>query len=257
MSIIETANEMFSGILDVLYPPHCLICGVEERETYCLNCRKEISPLNPPFCEMCGLPSAEGKRVCRSCETAPPPYDSVIVLGRYEGGLKRAIHLLKYEGNSALAKPLGRLLAETIFSKVGIQGSFSDANQEINCKDEAKHAFDCIVPVPLHPSRQRERGFNQSLLLAEPIADRFACEINLSDLKRVRKTRIQATLNQLQRTGNVRGAFETSSALSFNQRKVLLVDDVMTTASTLRECAKVLKNAGAASVWVAVLARGD
>ncbi len=257
MSIIESANEMFLGILDVLYPPHCLICGVEEREAYCLNCRNEISPLNPPFCDMCGIPSAEGKRICRSCETAPPPYDSVVVLGRYEGGLKRAIHLLKYEGKSALAKPLGRLLAETISSRVESQRKFSDANQDINNEDKATHAFDCIVPVPLHSSRERERGFNQSLILARPIADRFACEINVNDLRRVRKTRIQATLNQLQRTGNVRGAFETRSALSFKQRKVLLVDDVMTTASTLRECARVLKNAGAASVWVAVLARGD
>ena len=254
MSIIETANEMFSGILDVLYPPHCLICGVDEREPYCINCRKEISPLNPPFCEMCGLPSAEGKRVCRSCETAPPPYDSVIVLGRYEGGLKRAIHLLKYEGKSALAKPLGRLLAETICSKTESQANYSNSVQS---EEDSTHAFDCIVPVPLHPSRQRERGFNQSLLLAKPIAEKFGCEIIADDLRRVRKTRIQATLNQLQRTGNVRGAFETRSALCFNHRNVLLVDDVMTTASTLRECARVLKNAGAASVWVAVLARGD
>ena len=257
MSMLETVDEIFSGILDVLYPPHCLICGVEEREPYCLDCRKEISPLNPPFCEMCGLPSAEGKLVCRNCETAPPPYDSVIVLGRYEGGLKRAIHLLKYEGKSALAKPLGRLLAETINLKMESRRSFSDAIEDINNEDEATHAFDCIVPVPLHSSRERERGFNQSLILAKPISDRFACEINVHDLKRVRKTRIQATLNQLQRTGNVLGAFETRSALCFNQRKVLLVDDVMTTASTLRECARVLKNAGAASVWVAVLARGD
>lgn len=240
------ATELLSGILELLYPPICLVCGGDEREPFCHSCQKCVVPVLPPFCDRCGALVDAGRLVCESCERQNPPYDWVHSLGRYEGSLEKAIHLMKYEGKTALAPPLGKLLAHSL---LGDERLFDH-------RLENSLLFDFIVPTPLHPARQRERGFNQSELLAQTIAKVTGWKLNANGLIRVKKTRIQARLNRVERIGNVIGAFETVRPFYFKGKSILLVDDVMTTSSTLRECARVLKNDGANRVCLAVLARG-
>ena len=240
------SREIFDGMIDLLYPPICLVCRSESVRSLCANCCRSVEALQPPFCDRCGVPAEGGAKVCNSCEVQEPPFDWTHSLGKYKGSLERAIHLLKYEGKTALSKPLGEMLAESLLQDMRLVGASASGIL----------AFDRIVPVPLHPARQRERGFNQSDLLANAISERTGWRVDVAGLRRAKKTRIQARLNHIERLSNVAGAFETSKSLYFKDERILLVDDVLTTSSTLRECARVLKNGGASRVCVAVLARG-
>jgi len=145
----EGVRLVWNGVLDVIYPPRCLVCGREAAEPLCAACLGEIVPLNPPFCDRCGAPVAAGRLVCPPCESGPEPYFAWSrAIGQYTGVLRTAIHRLKYESKGALAGPLGALL-----------GSALDTPSPLRPNGQSP---DCIVPVPLHPSRLRARGFNQS-----------------------------------------------------------------------------------------------
>ncbi len=234
-----------NALLDFVYPPVCLVCRAE-METGCLCevCSRGFKPVLPPFCDRCGVPIAADQIVCAACVMSAPPFAWTHALGRYDDTLMHAIHRLKYERKTALARPLGLLLASSIGSCTRLVS-------------EEYPAFDCMVPVPLHPSRLRQRGFNQSELLAKVIAQEHGWQLDTRNLKRVRFTRQQATITAYsERLANILGAFQTSEPLAFQGKSVLLIDDVLTTLGTVRECARVLRNAGAKRVCVAALARG-
>jgi ComF family protein len=144
---------------------------------------------------------------------------------------------LKYSEKTHLARPLGLLLSS--FAKAWLQGQGSLL----------------VMPVPLHPKRLRERGFNQSLLLAGEVASALGADLDFSSLKRIKYTQPQTGLGSDERKKNVRGAFGVSDRQAVRRRAVLLVDDVATTGSTLNECARTLKRAGAGEVLCLVLAR--
>lgn len=152
----------------------------------------------------------------------------------YASPLREAIHAFKYRGVARLGPLLGAYMAGRLRATAG---------------------FDVVVPVPLHPAREARRGYNQATILARTIASRWERPLVLSALVRVRETSPQVTLDLNARRGNVRGAFACVDAAAVAGRRVLLVDDVMTTGSTLDACAAVLKAAGAKQVWGFTLAR--
>ena len=237
------ARSVWEGLLDALYPPRCLVCGRDEAEPFCAACRSGIVPLAAPFCDRCGVPVPAGRLVCETCaEGEVPAFAWSQAVGQYTGTLRTAIHRLKYDRRTALAKPLGELLAAAI--KTG-----SPLLPE-------GEPFDCIVPVPLHRSKLRTRGFNQAELVARVLVGRCGCLLDTKGLLRVLRTRTQTAYHAAERLSNVAQVFDTATPLYFDGKSILLVDDVLTTGSTVRECSRVLQNAGARRVAVLVVARG-
>ena len=182
---------------------------------------------------------AEKVTLCGSCQEELPPYHKAVAYGAYDGELRELIHLLKYDQVHPAASVLGGMLACAI-AKLDLRDDIS------------------IVPVPLHASKRRQRGFNQAELIAQSARKamrdkRF--ELVTNALARVKPTVSQIGLTRHQRRENLRGAFKVAHLSKVSGRELLLVDDVMTTGTTAAECARVLRRAGAKSVWVATVAR--
>lgn len=216
---------------DWLLPRHCLLCLASAQGVdLCAGCRKALSRCGNA-CERCGLPLGTGRR-CARCLVRPPVYDALIAPYLYRPPLTTLIAGLKFEYRLSVAATLGALLAEHLV-----------ATQDVLPQ--------CLVPVPLHPRRQRVRGFNQSLEIARVPARRLGLPLAPTLLKRRRDTPAQASLGgAAARRANVRGAFVVAGALVPFEH-VALVDDVVTTGATAAAAARALKRAGVerVSVW--------
>jgi len=229
---------------DLVYPRQCFCCGAsapQDFRYFCWDCWSEIQPLQPPFCQRCGDPVAgavEHQFVCFSCTGTPPFFNFARSATRYSGVIVDALRKLKYEQALWLAPDLARLLVATVHSEYH------------------NERFDFVIPVPLHPMRRRERGYNQSALLAQTLAKQLNTTFLPRVLKRIRPTISQTNLTAVNRLSNVSGAFGISKSKKIANHKILLVDDVMTTGATVNACAKTLKKNGATSVHVITVARG-
>lgn len=197
--------------------------------------------MHSPVCPVCGKPfespealSCSPDQICLSCRQHAPRFDQALSIGYFEGSLREAIHQFKYRPCRSLGKPLANWMAAHIRPMVNI---------------------DAIIPIPLHKIRLRERGFNQSLLLASEIGNTFKIPICYDNLARIRATRPQVELSGKDRINNVLGAFSLLRPAEVSSRTILLVDDVFTTGATINECAAVLKDAGAAHVTALTTAR--
>jgi ComF family protein len=200
-----------------------------------------LRPRTGLACSKCGLflngPEAlHGTVLCGLCRRGAFAFEQARSFGWYEGTLRSLIHLLKYTRFRPLAKPLARQLALRI-------GDFNTKS------------FDLVLPVPLHSNRRRQRGFNQSELVAAEIAKLFRIPAGAKGCVRVRDTLPQTGLRAAERRRNVAGAFHVPRPQSVRSRRVLLIDDVLTTGATANACARALLDAGATGVWVATLAR--
>ncbi|WP_298272934.1 ComF family protein [Geobacter sp.] len=232
------------GLLDILFPPLCHVCRKPVPEAgelhLCPGCRGAMTPVVSPFCPVCGVPhGTEGgiDHPCGDCLTAPPPFEAARGALLFDGPVQELIHRFKYGHKVHLRRPLALLAVEQLSAFVG------EASPEV------------IVPVPLHRARLRERGFNQALLIGEVMARRWGVPLVRDALRRVRPTAPQVGLSAAERRENVRGAFAVAAPGPIAGRRVLLVDDVCTTASTLAECARALRRGGAASVVAVTVAR--
>ncbi len=180
---------------------------------------------------------------CMLCQRTDPPFARAVAYGSYDGGLRDLIHLLKFQQVRPAAAVLGRMLAETI----------ANLEQTMPAKTIV------VVPVPLHTRKQAQRGFNQAEMIARSALQQLArperFELCSGALVRCRETGSQIGLTRHQRRENLRGAFAVSDATRIVDRDILLIDDVYTTGTTASECARVLRRAGAARVWVATVAR--
>ena len=197
--------------------------------------------VEPPFCDLCGDPvagSVEHDFICYACSAERPAFDGARSAARYDGVVGEALRQLKYEKALWLAPDLAELLQHCLHAEY----------QEGD--------FDLVVPVPLYHVRQRERGYNQSAVLARELAARIHCRSAAGTLQRIRPTATQTNLTAPQRLSNVRNAFQSRRGKQLAGRRVLLVDDVMTTGATVNACSKALKEGGAASVHVLTVARG-
>jgi competence protein ComFC len=243
-------STVWNGLLDVIYPPRCLVCGAWlESGALCDICVSGFAPLTPPFCTRCGVPIAADSKVCQPCEAgAEPPYDWSQALGQYNGTLRQAIHRLKYDGKTALARPLGTLLAHSL--------SASPSPLLIDPISSQPLKIDVVLPIPLHPARLRQRGFNQAERIAFFMAQERGWQLDSTSLRRVRRTNTQTALRVAERAANVQGAFAVRDPARLSGRTVLLVDDVLTTSATMKEAARVVKEVGATRVCVIALARG-
>ena len=229
------------ALLSVLLAPRCAACNEPlERPTrgpVCSSCWSSILPLTPPLCDRCGDPLPSWRVVscplsrCPRCRRIARPIDRSRAIGAYDGALRSIVHALKYEGRRSLARPLGALMKTR-----GV---------------DVLWGADLAVPVPLHASRRRERGFNQ----AEDLARHVGLPV-LRALRRSRRTPPQADLPAARRHDNVRAAFGLRGpADAVADRIIVLIDDVSTTGATLDACARVLKIAGAREVRALTAAR--
>ncbi len=207
----------------------------------CPRCAKAIRFVKHPLCPTCGRPfeSPPYDHQCGTCIADTPHFDMLRSAALYEGPMREAILKFKFNGRTSLAKVLGDAANETLDAELG----------------DVK--IDSVVPVPLHPRRLRWRGFNQSLILARHIAKRNKLWVDAYSLQRTRPTIPQVRLTPKQRVENVKGAFSVTRKHFVDGRHILLVDDITTTGSTIRECAKALRKAGAAKIYVLTVARAS
>ncbi|WP_374688646.1 ComF family protein [Promineifilum sp.] len=218
--------------LDVAFPPVCAGCG-RVGALLCAACEARLVPVTGPICHRCGR-GLEGPGACPTCAAGPLPLRQMRAPLRYQEPASRLIHGLKYEGYFALAAPLARRL--------------------IAGWPAWEQPPDLILPIPLHPRRQRRRGYNQSELLARPLAQALGIPFSAAALRRTRHTPPQVGLGPAARADNVKGAF-TADPAAVAGRHVLLIDDVLTTGATMSAAAEALLAAGAAGVSAYCLAR--
>lgn len=228
--------------LSLLYPAHCAHCGVRIAEglDFCGPCAGTIEPIREPRCEICSEPfdGLAGKLSCPNCRGAAFHFESAVCVVRSRAAIRDLVHRLKYGREIWLGRILGKILAQGL----------ADPRLE-------DFGVDALVPVPLHPRRQRERGFNQSAVLAAELSRHCGAQV-LDALARRRYTGTQTRLTRGARRQNLRNAFAPRKNAAVSDMNILLVDDVLTTGATLDACAAVLLENGAASVRAITLARG-
>jgi len=234
--------KFLSAAFQFFLPPQCLCCGKfleEGQQGFCSNCLSEIRWIEPPFCSICGTPfiSAEiENHPCGACLIHRKYFTMARALAAFEGSLQEAIHRWKYEGKTHLTPFFAEWMAEGLNRYWGLD------------------SLDLLIPVPLHPQRLRERGFNQALLLTRELSRRTGIRYLQTILKKKKPTLPQANLSGVEREKGLKGVFDVTGKEELLGKSILLVDDVYTTGATVDECSKVLLKGGAEKVSVLTLA---
>jgi ComF family protein len=228
-------NGWSAIIQNWLYPPTCLLCGDAgwAGHDLCVACRADL-PSNTPACPRCGsLLSGPVSTDCGACQRKPPAFDATVAAFRYEEPIRHLIHGLKFQARYAAARLLGDLLADAL----------------AGCRDLPR----LLIPVPLHRSRYRERGFNQSLEIARVVSARLHIALDYLSCERIRPTVPQTELSAAERARNIKQAFRVNGSL--RGLHVAVLDDVVTTGATVNELARTLRKAGASRIDVWACAR--
>jgi len=223
-------DAYLSALADLFYPERCVGCERRASDVLCRACFDALPGVGGPVCARCGLPTAFATFVCEECKNVDFGFQSARAPLRYEGVGKQVVHALKYRGYKRVVERLAVPLMLQVLSEGG---------------------FDAVVPVPLHRSRLRKRGFNQAELLARGVAGKMKATVS-DTLEVVRSTRDQVELSAAQRRANVAGAYAATEPL---RGKLLLIDDVFTTGATTSACATTLLWAGAEKVHALTLCR--
>jgi ComF family protein len=235
---------MLKALLDILFPPRCHFCKSFIPNAgdlhLCGACLEGCSLISSPLCKVCGIPfQTEGgeDHTCGGCISQPPRFTAARAAALFDGPVRELIHRFKYNGRVQHSRPLALLVSRQL-------GPFVE-----------EFPADLLVPVPLHLKRLRQRGFNQAVLLGGILARQWQLPFSRGNLRRIRWTEPQITLSAAERVANVRGAFSVSDPALIRDKRIILVDDVYTTGSTVAECARVLFKADAAAVYVVTIAR--
>jgi ComF family protein len=245
MSMMSTVTGLARCLSYAVLPVDCATCGKplidDPVPFFCRSCWSTLHPLHGPSCPRCGrpFPSPDALlyspgHLCGPCRSRPPAYTQAWSLYLYVAPLHDAVRLLKYHKKVALADALGGLLQTASLPVLTI---------------------DVLIPVPLHTTRLREREYNQSLLLADRLNRRLCLPLSYDNLVRSKRTAPQTALGRTARLKNLRWAFTVLRPAELIGKRVLLVDDVFTTGTTVNECAKTLRKAGSSDVYVITLAR--
>ncbi|HEU5182111.1 MAG TPA: ComF family protein [Candidatus Polarisedimenticolia bacterium] len=241
-----TFRRLLAPLAAALLPADCLVCrgplpAIQEGGV-CPPCWRSFRRLEGPCCRRCGEPvfafehpSPTPAYLCGECRHRDRPFDRCRSSGIYEGSLRDAIHRVKFDGERALGRRLGRWMFRSLAGETA--------------------EVDWIAPVPLHPRRVRERGFNQSELLSLAVAEASGVPHAPRLLLKTTPTRSQTTLGKRDRRRNLRGTFALGPGAAVLGKRILLVDDIFTTGCTIEECARVLRRGGARGVRVVTLAR--
>ena len=232
--VLETLGDLF-------FPRHCAGCAVAIRTGWlCADCSDSLIPVVPPRCETCSRPysGALESFVCSNCRGKAFHFRHAVAVMQSRGIVRELIHRFKYGGETWIAGLLGDFLRQGL----------RDARL-------IDLPFDAVVPVPLHPLRTREREFNQAEVLARNLARAQGWEF-CDALQRVRYTVTQTHFDRRRRLENLRNAFRVCRNAAVEGKRLLLVDDVLTTGSTLDECARMLQRAGAEAIHALTVARG-
>ena len=233
MNVLPPVAKLKGLALDFLFPQWCVGCG-KEGDFICSTCRRSLPRIMPPLCPKCGKPQPSGI-LCPSCVSWQAEIDGIRSPFRFDGAMRQAIHQLKYRNLRALAVPLARLLQDYLITNP-VPG-------------------EVLVPVPLHQKRLRERGYNQSRLLAQKLGKLIHLPVVDDCLIRQKHAPPQTRSSTVgERRSNVADAFACRDR-GLQDKQVLLIDDVSTSGATLNACAAALKAAGAISVWGLVLTR--
>ncbi len=251
----STVGDAWDGlwglaIRNLLFPEFCALCNIrlltEDNHHFCPTCWESSPRIERPFCSVCGRPHPRGVGMmgrhnfpCGACAAQLPklPYRRVVGAAHYAGAVEEAVKRFKFHGKLNLTEPLAALLEETVTAELD------------------PDAYDWLVPVPLHRVRQRERGYNQALVLAEALMPVFSNARIDQCLRRIRPTHTQSRIKDpAERRRNVRGAFAIEGASHLKGGAVLLLDDVITTHGTVEECARILRQVGVAHVDVLAIA---
>jgi ComF family protein len=237
-------NDFCKELSDALFPPLCLACSEVLSDTapevFCPDCRQRITFITGSRCPVCGIifpDSPSEDHLCGNCLEHKPWFSYARAAVSYEGVILDAIRRFKYGRDITTGSALATFLAGFDFDDL-------DFNM-----------FDAIIPVPLHIKRLRERGFNQSLILARALGKKHNLNVDFSLLKRRKLTLTQTGLDKKDRVKNISGAFVAGPQEKIRGRNLILVDDVYTTGATINECAKALIRTGASKVAVLTLAR--
>lgn len=247
LAIRSLLAETCDAVASVVFSAPCRICAepldTASRVPICRRCLSEMLPLPAPFCQKCGRPFVSAvagtaqKPLCHACRRNMYAFDLARSYAAYDAKMVRAITLLKYEALT----PLGGWFAVRLAELVARQGE--------------TFAADVVVPVPLHKSRLRERGYNQAELIARPLASRLRLPLRPHLLVRTKPRPEKLKLTNRERWSTVRGAYATCEGTRVDNLRVLLVDDVFTTGATLDSCARALRRAGAGNVLGLTVAR--
>lgn len=238
-------RRLFGWLLDLLYPRDCFFCGrpAGEEGHICAECLGRISFHRNPSCTLCGAESAlpEGPDfICSDCLRHRPAFERAFIAARYDGAIRDLIQTFKYRRGLWLLDDLTRFLVATYLARLSPLGL----------------RFDAVVPVPMQAAKLRTRGYNQAELLARGVARQLGIPLKTHLLRRVKTDVLSQT--RLRREGRLRNAaaaYRTAHPRHLQGKTILLVDDVMTTGATCEACARLLRQAGAAKVYVLALAR--
>lgn len=233
--IFNAVLQLLNNSLNLIYPARCPICkgSCDNFPTHpiCKNCWAKITPYSEHCCEICAKPlPATNINTCTDCLKDMPHYSKVISLTAYEGTIKEAIHLFKYSYITRFADAISSLMFNLVLPEA-----------------------DVIIPVPITKKRLKERGFNQTLLIARRLGVRYNIPVHFNLLAKIKDTEHQVLLTGSKRRLALKGAFKTTQKIE--GQRIILVDDVMTTGTTLNECAKTLIAGGASKVYGIVIAR--
>ena len=210
--------------------------GVGKVHYLCDTCWEQIETLKPPWCRICGLP--RWSAVCADCHEHPPLFGRLRAIAFYEPTLREAVHLMKYEKKQVISKHLNQLLRAHL------------------PEDLASTGYDFLLPIPLHTNRLRQRGFNQAEQIAQGVAQAWGVPVRTDILFRIRDTVPLSSLgSHEERLKNIAGAFEVRSPDSIQNQKILLIDDIFTTGTTINEALKVLQVASPDRIDVLTLTR--
>jgi len=234
----KSVSSMLDNVINFVYPPQCVICeSLHESSRFfvCPDCELNLMQFSVPFCMTCRNPLDVDEQKCLLCK-GRPAISRVWAAGSFDDFYRPLIHAYKYDGVIPISKYLGTMLGNMI---------------QLSGFEEHP---DYIMPVPLHPSRLRYRGFDQSLIMAKALGAVLNVEILSDILIRVRKTKDQTGLDKPQRIENMRNAFSVEPDANLENSRIMLVDDVTTSGATSLEAARALKKAGAKEIVLAVAA---
>lgn len=236
----KKCHEAGQNALDILFPPHCPVCAgiLKRRERICKSCSEKITLLKEPVCRKCGKKVLPMEEYCFDCQRHGHEFERGVAVFEYDDLISHSIYRYKYKNKQEYARFYGQEMCK------------------LHADTFRDWQIEAVIPVPLYKKKKQLRGYNQAEILAKEVAFYLDLPLIKDGLLRIRSTKAQKELNHMERRKNLEHAFEWNSKKQMRWKRVLLIDDIYTTGSTIDTCASALKNAGCTEVYFAALSIG-